>query len=60
MNVVLKFQVSIFYAFREISYQRALHPGRVGLGRVGQFIVLNNSASPKHIIELDSNFLRFF
>ena len=35
MKIVLKFIVPIFYAFPEISHQRALRSGRVESGRAG-------------------------
>ena len=44
MKIVLKFQICILYTFREISRQRALRPGRAESGRVGRFIILNDSA----------------
>ena len=66
-KIVLKFQVPILYTFQEKSCQRAVRSGRARLGRVGpdrtgsdRFIVLNDSASLKYIIDLDLNFFRFF
>ena len=44
-----KFHVSVFYIFQEKIRQRA-----------HRFIVLNDSSSPKMVIKLYFNFLRFF
>ena len=57
MKIVSKFHVPIFYAFREISRQIAL---RSGWARSGRFIVLNDSASPKMVIEICFKFFRLF
>ena len=53
MKIVLKFHVSIFYTFWEISRQKALRSGQLGSSRL---IVLNDSASPKMVIKLNLNF----
>ena len=57
MKVVWKFHANNLYAFREICRQRPLRSVQVGSG---QFIVLNNSASPKMVMKMYFNFFRFF
>ena len=52
-----KFHVSISYTLREICRQGALRSGRAG---PRQFIILNDSASPKMVMKVYFILFQFF
>ena len=60
MKIVSKFRVSIFYTFPEISRQKASRLGLIGSGSVELVHCLSDSITPKMIIKMYFNFLRFF